>query len=160
MIRPGRREADLRVPADLASACQGLGCRYRGRLLAVPALFWRRTIRLVPGIRVRRPSSPADPGSVDRMIARHDRCRCWSVRSTLWHPFCSSVQCGDGAARGNDGWMSVQAGDAGLVITVVQTAIDLFWRHWDGSERRVQPACEASVFWTMQAFGAQGDWVR
>ncbi len=50
--------------------------------------------------------------------------------------------------------------DAGLVITVAQSAIDLLWRHWDGSPHTVHAAVSASEFWTLQAFGAHGDWVR
>jgi hypothetical protein len=56
--------------------------------------------------------------------------------------------------------MATQSSNAGLVITVVQAAIDVFWRNWDGSAEKIQPAREASEFWTMQAFGSHGDWVR
>jgi hypothetical protein len=56
--------------------------------------------------------------------------------------------------------MAIQSSNAGLVITVVQAAIDIFWRNWDGSAETIRPAREASEFWTVQAFGKHGDWVR
>jgi hypothetical protein len=56
--------------------------------------------------------------------------------------------------------MTTKLSNTDLVITVVQAAIDVFWRHWDGSAETTRTAREASEFWTMQAFGAHGDWVR
>ncbi len=50
--------------------------------------------------------------------------------------------------------------DAGLVITVAQSAIYILRRHWDGSPRTAAAARSASEFWTLQAWGSQGDWVR
>jgi hypothetical protein len=56
--------------------------------------------------------------------------------------------------------MEGRAIDAALVITVTQSAIDFLWSHWDRSRRNVGPAFSASMFWTTQAFGSHGDWVR
>jgi len=55
--------------------------------------------------------------------------------------------------------MTTQISNAGLVITVVQAAIDFFWRNWDGSAGMIEPARKASEFWTVQAFGRHGEWV-
>ena len=50
--------------------------------------------------------------------------------------------------------------NAGLVITVAQSAIDFLWSHWDGSSKSVRSALMASEFWTLQAYGRHGQWVQ
>lgn len=50
--------------------------------------------------------------------------------------------------------------NAGLVITVAQSAIDFLWSHWDGSSKTIRSALMAAEFWTLQAFGGHGHWVQ
>lgn len=56
--------------------------------------------------------------------------------------------------------MAAHGINAGLVITVAQTAVDFLWSHWDGSSKSVRSALLASEFWTMQAFSLHGPWVQ
>src|SRR5687767_5425730 len=79
-----------------------------------------------------------------------------------WHQFCLFKPGSQTLSPANwiEARMTTKLSNTDLVITVVQAAIDVFWRHWDGSAETTRTAREASEFWTMQAFGAHGDWVR